>query len=137
MYVRLARTDSIVGFSELRFYRNAAQFTGRPADGFDPNKSEFYAQGEWNDFVGNSDPYASYYYCRGLSMPRGAALNGPFQQLTVRGRAYKEVVTFIANTRASTCRPVSSSYMQELYYDRQVGMVRMVSQAGEVWERVP
>ena len=32
---------------------------------------------------------------------------------------------------------VLSSYMQELYYDRQAGLVRMVSLAGEVWERVP
>jgi hypothetical protein len=46
MYIRLARTDSVAGFSELRFYREAAQRTGYPAGGFDPDKSEFYAQGE-------------------------------------------------------------------------------------------
>ena len=137
IYVRLARTDSIVGFSELRFYRGAAKLTGSPAGSFDPDKSEFYAQGEWDDFVGNSDPHVSSYYCRGLSMPRGAALNGPFQQLTVRGRAYNEVMAFIGNIRDPSCRPVSSSFMQALYYDRQVGMVRMVSLAGEVWDRVP
>jgi hypothetical protein len=70
-------------------------------------------------------------------MPHGAALNGPFQQLTVHGRTYNEVVAFIGNSRGSTCSPVPSFYMQELYYDRQVGMVRMVSVAGEVWDRVP
>lgn len=137
MYFRLARTDSIGGFSELRFYRDAARRTGYPTGSFDPDKSEFYAQGEGIDFIGNSDPHASVYYCRGLNMPRGAALNGPFQPLTVRGRTYNEVVAFIGNSRDAGCGTVSSSYMQELYYDRQTGLVRLVSRAGEVWNRVP
>lgn len=136
-YVRLARTDSLAGFSELRFYREAARRTNYPAGGFDPDKSEFYAQGEWVDFVGNSDPYVGVYYCRGLNMPSGAALNGSFQQLTVRGQQYNDVVAFIGTSRGPTCTPVPSSYMQELYYDRRAGLVRMVSLAGEVWDRVP
>lgn len=141
--VRLSRIDSLapsgfrLGGGDLRFYRDAVMLTDLSSGGYDKNASQFYAEGEFSEFVGNTNLISDYFACRGLKFPRGAALNGPFQQLTVRGRAYNEVVAFIGNTRGPDCRPVSSSYMQELYYDRQAGLVRMVSQAGEVWERVP
>ncbi|MDQ2793338.1 MAG: hypothetical protein M3Y12_04935 [Bacteroidota bacterium] len=72
-----------------------------------------------------------------MKFPRGAALNGPFQHLTMRGRTYTDVVAFIGSSRGATCPAVSSSYLQELYYDRQAGLVRLVRVAGEGWDRVP
>lgn len=135
--VGISRIDSSRGGGSLRFYRDAAMLTNLNSGGLDRNTSRFYAEGEWYEFVGNTDIISDYYNCRGLKFPSGAALNGPFQQLTVRGRQYSEVVAFIGTSRGPTCGPVSSSYMQELYYDRQAGLVRMVSLAGEVWDRVP
>ena len=137
IYLRLNRTDSIKGFSELRFYRRAALLTGFILDGSDPNTSQFCAEGEWSEFIGNTQPGSDFYNCRGLKFPYGAALNGPFSQLTVRGRQYNDVVAFIGMSPRPSCAPVSSSYIQELYYDRQVGLARLVSRAGEVWDRVP
>ena len=135
--VAFSRTDSSgYGYAELRFYRDAAMRTNQSSGGYDKNISQFYAEGTDYEFVGNTDLLSSYFRCRGLKFPSGGALNGPFQQLVVRGRAYNEVVAFIGTARGATCRPVSSSYMQELYYDRQAGLVRMVSLAGEVWDRV-
>jgi len=135
--VGINRTDSALTGITLRFARGAAMLTNLNSGGFDANTSQFYAEGEDYEFVGNTDLISDYFNCRGLKFPRGAALNGPFQALTVRGRPYAEVVTFLGSARGSTCAPVPSSYMQELYYDRQAGLVRMVSVAGEVWDRVP
>ncbi|WP_375418576.1 hypothetical protein [uncultured Hymenobacter sp.] len=135
--VRLTRTDSLRGGGELRFYRGAALRTNLNSGGVDKNTSRFYAKGDWYEFVGNTDIISDYYSCRGLKFPSGAALEGSFTQLTVSGRQYSEVVTFIGTDRGPDCAPVSGSYMQELYYDRRAGMVRMVSKAGEVWDRVP
>ena len=133
----ISRTDSSRGGGSLRFYRDAAMLTNLNSGGSDRNTSRFYAEGEWYEFVGNTDLISDYYSCRGLKFPNGAALNGPFQQLTVRGRQYNDVVAFIGTSRGSTCGPMPSFYMQELYYDRQAGLVRLVSLAGEVWDRVP
>lgn len=136
--VRFGRIDSVGrGGAELRFARDAAMLTNLNSGGHDKKVSQFYAAGESYEFVGNTDLISDYYGCRGLKFPRGSNLNGPFQQLTVRGRQYSEVVSFIATSRGTRCAPVSSSYMREMYYDRQAGLVRMVSQAGEVWDRVP
>lgn len=135
--VRIGRIDSARAYGELRFYRDAAMLTNLNSGGFDKNTSRFYPEGEWSEFVGNTDLISDYYSCRGLKFPRGAALNGSFQQLTVRGRQYTEVVAFIGTSRGSGCAQVPPSYMKELYYDRQAGLVRMVSVAGEVWDRVP
>ncbi|WP_201978396.1 hypothetical protein [Hymenobacter rubidus] len=135
--VRLSRTDSAKGGADLRFYRAAAMLTNLSSGGYATNVSRFYAEGEWYDFAGNTDLISDYYSCRGLKFPSNTQLNGPFQQLTVRGRQYGEVVAFIASDRGPTCAPVSASFMRELYYDRQAGLVRMVSLAGEVWERMP
>lgn len=141
--VRMSRIDSILpsgfvlGGGDLRFYRAAALLSNLSSGGRNKNASRFYAKGEWSEFVGNTDLISDYYYCRGLKFPNGSALNGPFTSLTVRGRQYTEVVAFIGTSRGSTCAPVSQSYMQELYYDRQAGILRMVSVAGEVWDRVP
>lgn len=135
--VGISRIDSSRGGGSLRFYRDAAMLTNLNSGGFDRNTSRFYAEGEWYEFVGNTDLISDYYSCRGLKFPSGAALNGSFQQLTVRGRQYNDVVAFIGTSRGPTCTPVPSSYMQELYYDRRAGLVRMVSLTGEVWDRVP
>jgi len=139
--VRANRVDTlgtgIRGYFDLRFYRDAAMLTNLSSGGFNKQLSRFYAEGEWYEFVGNTDLISDYYSCRGLKFPIGAALNGPFQQLTVRGRQYHDVITFIGASRGPTCAPVASDYMQELYYSRQAGLVRMVSVAGEVWDRVP
>ena len=54
----------------------------------------------------------------------------------MRGHAYYEVIAFQGTPRGTTCAPVPATFMQELYYDRQAGLVRMVSLTGEVWERV-
>jgi len=135
--VRLNRTDSTKGGADLRFYRAAAMLTNLNSGGYATNRSRFYAEGEWYDFVGNTDLISDYYSCRGLKFPIDTQLNGPFQQLTVRGRQYGEVVGFTASDRGPTCAPTSSSFMRELYYDRQAGLVRMVSIAGEVWDRIP
>lgn len=139
--VRANRIDTITsgvrGYVDLRFYRDAAMLTNLSAGGYDNGRSQFYAVGEFYEFVGNTDLISDYYDCRGLKFPRAAALNGPFVTLTVRGRQYTEVVAFVGTARGTTCPAVPSVYMQELYYDRQAGLVRMVSRAGEVWERVP
>lgn len=135
--LRLSRTDSAKSGADLRFYRDAAMLTNLNSGGYALDRSRFYAEGEWYDFVGNTDLISDYYSCRGLKFPSDTQLNGPFQQLVVRGRQYGEVIPFIATDRGPTCAPVSSSYMRELYYDRQAGLVRMVSKAGEVWDRVP
>ncbi|GAB3650780.1 hypothetical protein GCM10027594_26010 [Hymenobacter agri] len=135
--VRFSRIDS-VGRSgaELRFARDAAMLTNLNSGGFDEKRSQFYVEGEDYEFVGNTDLISDYYSCRGLKFPRGAALNGPFEQLTVHGHTYYEVVAFKGTARGADCPPVPATFMQELYYDRQAGLVRMVSLAGEVWERV-
>ena len=139
--VRANRIDTLSagvrGYFDLRFYRDAAMRTNLSSGGYDKYASQFYANGEFYEFVGNTDLVSDYYSCRGLKFPRGASLNGPFQQLTVRGRQYNDVVVFTGTSRGPNCTPVSSSYMQALYYDRRAGLVRMVSLAGEVWERVP
>lgn len=137
IYLRLNRTDSTRLFSELRFCRNPALLTGFRFDGYDPNRSEFTVEGEWPEFVGNTGFNTDFYNCRGLKFPRGATLNGPFQQLTVRGRTYPDVVAFIGTPRGPNCAPVPAYFMKELYYDRQAGLIRMVSLAGEIWDRVP
>lgn len=139
--VRVNRIDTlkagIRGGLDLRFYRDAALLATLSVDGYDNNTSRFYAVGEYYEFVGNTDTRTDYYSCRGMKFPTGASLNGPFQQLAVRGRTYTDVVAFVSTARESTCATPSSSFMQEVYYDRQAGLVRMVSLAGEVWDRVP
>ncbi|WBO86577.1 hypothetical protein [Hymenobacter yonginensis] len=135
--VRLTRTDSMRGGGEFRFYRGASQLTSRSSDGYDKNKSSLYAKGEWSDFVGNTDLISDYYSCRGLKFPRESALKGPFEQLTIRGRQYTDVIVFTGTSRGSTCASTSASFIQELYYDRRAGIVRMVSLGGEVWDRLP
>jgi hypothetical protein len=135
--VRLTRTDSISGGGELRFYRDAALLTPLRSGGADMNKSRFYAEGEWYEFTGNTDFISDYYNCRGLKFPSGPALDGPFNQLTVRGRQYNEVITFVGSLRGPNCVPTPPAFMQELYYDRENGIIRMVSAAGEVWDRLP
>lgn len=137
---RANRVDSLTGtngFLDLRFYRDAALLSTLISGGYDNSTSQYYADGEFYDFVGNTDLISDYYSCRGLKFPRANALNGPLQQLTVRGRQYNDDIVLIGTSRGATCRPVSASYIQELYYDRQAGIVRMVSVAGEVWDRVP
>ncbi|MDO7847185.1 hypothetical protein Q5H92_12505 [Hymenobacter sp. M29] len=135
--LRLNRTDSLLGAADIRFTRDHAQLGTLISEGYDEGTSQLYAAGEWYDFVGNTDIHTDYYSCRGLKFPSRGALNGPFGQLTVRGRTYTDVVTFIGTSRGPDCKPVSAAYMQELYYDRRAGLVRMVSGAGEVWDRVP
>ncbi|MBC8083554.1 MAG: hypothetical protein H7Z21_10115 [Hymenobacter sp.] len=124
--LRPFRTDTSGAGSggEFRFCRGAALRSNLYYGGFDKNTSHFYAKGEWHKFVGNTDLISDYYNCRGLKFPNGPALNGPFASLTVRGQQYTEVVAFIGTSRGPTCAPVSQSYMQELYYDRQAGIVR-------------
>ncbi|GAA4047141.1 hypothetical protein GCM10022409_36550 [Hymenobacter glaciei] len=137
VYLYLNRVDSLnKGGTTLRFYRDAAMLTNLNSGGYNEHVSQFYAEGENSEFVGNTDLISDYFSCRGMKFPRGAALNGPFQQLTVRGHTYHEVVAFISTARGSTCRALPPAALQELYYDRQAGLVRMVSQGGEVWERV-
>ncbi|MDO7853362.1 hypothetical protein [Hymenobacter convexus] len=118
----------------FHFYRDA---TVRPYNEVGTGPSRLYAEGYWGKFVGNTDLHSDYYSCRGVKFPSGTALNGPFQQLTVRGRTYTDVVAFIGTSRGPNCQPVSSAYLQEMYYDRQAGLVRLVSLGGEVWDRVP
>ena len=141
-FLRVSRTDSNRtaindGAGMLRFSRDAALLTNLNSGGKDPNTSWFYVKGEWYDFVGNTDLISDYYTCRGLKFPQAAALSGPFASLTVRGWLYTEVVAFVGTPRGADCAPLPPSYMQELYYDRQAGLVRMVSLSGEVWDRVP
>jgi hypothetical protein len=135
--LRLNRTDSLLGAADIRFTRDHARRGRLNSEGYDEGSSQLYAEGEWYDFVGNTDLISDYFSCRGLKFPSGTALNGPFQQLTVRGRTYTEVVAFLGTARGNTCAPVRPSFIQELYYDRRAGLVRLVSVGGEVWERVP
>lgn len=135
--IRIGRTDSARTYLDLRFYRDAAMLTNLISGGVDPNTSRFYAEGEDHEFVGNTDLVSDYYSCRGLKFPSRAALYGPFPVLTVRGRTYPDVVAFIGAPRGPNCAPAPPYFMQELYYDRQAGLIRMVSIAGEVWDRVP
>lgn len=137
LLVRVRRTDSLSSGGEFRFHRAAALKATLRVQGSDPTKSRLYVAGEWSEFVGNTDLMSDQYACRGLKFPQAAALEGPFQQLTIRGRPYTEVVTFTGTFRRPNCRPASYSFMQELYYDRQAGIVRMVSLSGEVWDRLP
>ena len=135
--VYLNRTDSLRGGGTFRFFRDAALLTNLSSGGKDKNKSRFYAKGEWYTFVGNTDLISDYYSCHGLRFPDGAALNGPFQQRTIRGRQYNEIVVMTGTYRGKDCAPTPPSFLQEILYDRQAGIVRMESKAGEVWERVP
>ena len=131
-FVRIKRADSLRAGAQLQFYRGAALLPAPSIGVTDPNVSRFYATGAWNDFVGNSNLSNG-----GLQFPSGSLLQGPFTPLVVRGRQYNDVLAFIGAPLLPTSQPIPSSYMQELYYDRQVGLVRMVSRAGEVWDRVP
>lgn len=135
--VRVSRIDSLRGAGEFRFYRDAALISNLASGGVDKTKSRFYAEGEWREFAGNTDLISDYFECRGLKFPTRSALNSPFAQLTVRGRQYTEVISFIGTPRGPDCGPLPRFYMQELYYDRRAGIVRMVSTAGEVWDRIP
>jgi hypothetical protein len=136
--LRFSRADSANrGGAELRFYRDAAMLANLSSGGYDTQTSQFYVEGEDYEFVGNTDLISDYFSCRGMKFPRGAALNGPFQQLTVRGRTYTDVVALLGTPRGNSCAPVRPAFIQELYYDRQAGLVRMVSLGGEVWDRVP
>ena len=138
MTVRISRTDSLaIGGGELRFYRDAALLSNLNSGGVDKNKSRFYAAGEWSEFIGNTDLISDYYSCRGLKFPNASALEGPFGQLLVAGRQYNEVVSFIGTQRGPNCTALPAHSTQELYYDRRAGIVRMISAAGEVWNRVP
>ena len=119
---------------QFRFYRDAA-YPIRNAAGSGP--SQFYAAGEWFKFIGNTDEQSDYYACPGLKFPGGSQLNGPFLFLTVRGKQYSEVLLFAATTRKQNCSVPTGSSIKDLYYDRQAGVVRMVSLSGEVWDRVP
>ena len=135
--MRINRLDSALGAGEIRFYRDASLLSALNSGGSDKHKSQFYAEGEWYDFVGNTNLISDYFSCQGMKFPSGANLEGPFTQLTVRGRQYNEVVVFTATDRGATCKAVPSRFMQEMYYDRRAGIIKMVSKAGEVWERVP
>jgi len=135
--LRLNRTDSSQGGGELRFYRDAALRGTLRSQGYDEGQSRFYAEGEWYTFVGNTDLRTDYYSCRGLKFPSGPAANGPFDTLTVGGRRYTEVISFIGTSRGPDCASLPSWGLQELYYDRRAGLVRLVSLAGERWDRVP
>ena len=121
----------------LRFSRDAALLTNLNSGGKDPNTSWFYVKGEWYDFVGSSELVSNYIACHGLKFPNGPLLEGPFTQLIIRGRAYDEVIALIGAPQKPGCRALPPSGMQDLYYDRQAGVVRMVSLSGEVWDRVP
>ena len=134
--VQIGRTDSLRQSGELNFYRDAA-LTNPNSGGTDPATSQLYADGNWYEFVGDIDRNKRPCGYGDLAFLSGGALSSPFKELTVRGRQYKEVVACIGNTRALGCFPLPRYYLQELYYDRQAGLVRMVSRAGEVWDRVP
>ncbi|GAB3650772.1 hypothetical protein GCM10027594_25990 [Hymenobacter agri] len=129
--LRTTRIDTPFIKGEIRFYRDAALTN---ANGTNLNKSQFYATGVWQDFVGNADTATCNF--QGMRFPTGAGLNGPFQRLTVRGRTYTEVVAFVGTPLRAGCARLHPSTIEGLYYDRQAGLVRMVSLAGEVWERV-
>ncbi|QNH60824.1 hypothetical protein [Hymenobacter sediminicola] len=135
--VWLSATDSMRGTQEIQFHRDAAMLSNSISGGYDKNRSQFYVEGMWYGFVGNTNLNSDYFNCWGLKFPRGENLNGPFMQITVRGRQYNDVIAFIGTDRGPSCPSAPSSFMQELYYDRRAGMVKMVSKAGEVWERVP
>ncbi|WP_310391242.1 hypothetical protein [Hymenobacter sp.] len=137
--LRPFRTDTSGAGSggEFRFYRGAALRSNLYSGGSDKYTSRFYAKGKWHRFVGNTDLISDYFSCDGLKFPSGPLLDGPFAQLTVRGQQYGEVVIFVGTPRGPGCPLPKPSSLQELYYDRQAGLVRMVSLAGEVWDRVP
>jgi hypothetical protein len=119
---------------EFHFYRDA---TSRPYNEVGTGPSRLYVEGDWNKFIGNTDDLSDYANCDGMKFPTGNELNGPFMQLNVRGKQYSDVIQFRARQRPQTCKRPNAASLTELYYDRQAGLVRMVSLAGEVWDRVP
>ncbi|WP_426491608.1 hypothetical protein [Hymenobacter sp. 102] len=135
--VRVRRTDSLGSGGEFHMYRGPALLASYPSQGTNPRASQLYVEGTWTEFIGSTDPQSDYYRCRGIKFPMGTALEGPFQQLTVKGRTYPEVVELVATNRGPDCAPVPASYMRVLYYDRLAGIVRMVSDSGQVWDRLP
>ncbi|MBT9394491.1 hypothetical protein KLP40_15065 [Hymenobacter sp. NST-14] len=135
--VRVRRTDSLGGGGEFHMYRGPALLASYPSQGTNPGTSQLYVEGTWTEFIGSTDPQSDYNRCRGIKFPMGDALAGPFQQLTVKGLTYPEVVELVATNRGPDCAPVPASYMRVLYYDRHAGIVRMVSDSGEVWDRLP
>lgn len=135
--VRIRRTDSLGGGGEFHFFRNAALLATYRSEGTNPHTSQLYIEGTWSDFIGNTDLQSDYYRCRGMKFPSGVALEGPFQQLTIRGRTYPEITEFVTTYRGPDCAPTPASFMRVLYYDRRAGIVRMVSTTGEIWDRIP
>jgi hypothetical protein len=135
--VRVRRIDSLGGGGEFHMYRGPALLASYPSQGTNPRASQLYVEGTWTEFIGSTDPQSDYYRCRGIKFPMGATLEGPFQQLTVKGRTYPEVVELVATNRGPDCAPVPVSYVRVLYYDRRAGIVRMVSDSGQVWDRLP
>ncbi|OGX89421.1 hypothetical protein BEN47_07220 [Hymenobacter lapidarius] len=136
--VYVTRTDSSRhSAGMLRFQRDAARLSNLNSGGSDPNTSWLFGSGEWYDFVGSGDFPGNWIACRGLKFPSGPQMDGPFTQLVVRGKLYDEVLVFTGTPQSLGCRSLPPSATQELYYDRQAGMARMVSTTGEIWDRIP
>lgn len=136
--LRIRRTDSLgQGGGEFQFHRDAARNPSQPLEPANKNRSQFYVNGQWTEFVGDTDLNDSTYPCRGLKFPAQPALNAPFQQLTVQGKLYTEVLLFRGNRQNSDCSNAPTPSIEALYYDRQAGIVRMVSKTGQVWDRIP
>lgn len=122
------------GGGEFHFYRDA---TFRPYNQAGSGPSQLYVEGDWHKFIGNTPDQSDYASCDGMRFPTGQEVNGPFVQLQVRGKQYADVIRFGATPRPRTCPRPNAASLAELYYDRQAGLVRMVSLGGEVWDRVP
>lgn len=119
--------DSASG-GRFYFYRDAT-VTGHNQAGSGP--SRFYTDGEWFSFLGTGKSQSDDY------QPNDAQLAGAFTQLLVQGKAYSEVVLFSAQPRSSFYPAPTSASVNRIFYDRQAGIVRLVTVGGEVWDRTP
>lgn len=127
--ISLANVDTASSDSggRFQFYTDPAVATNdQPVSGL----SWLRASATWVTFGGTNRAIIDYYH------PVGNQLKGPYYPITTPGSAYAEVVLFSTYPRGQYAPPASPTSLDALYYDHQAGLVRMVSLAGEVWDRV-
>jgi hypothetical protein len=138
--IEISRVDS-VGRDHLYFRRSMpleATSNPEPPSGL----GEFLIQGGWTDYIGEANPpYALGIYEGVLNFPRFKSTTSvKLMNLAVRGHIYSSVLlleTSRVPNACSYCVPKKMRTLNQIYYDKQYGIVRMKSTiTGEVWNRV-
>lgn len=126
--IEIRRTDSVS--DNLLVFRRELP-TG--ADKRHPPKGEgeFKFGGTWRNYRG-SGVYEGIYGNINVGSNQMNSQSGA--ALQVRGVIYDNVIIISATLNSVA---IQGSYIDYIYYAQQVGVIRMVSKTGEVWDRVP